>query len=45
MNKVRFDFGSKPVADGYVKVDGNTVYNEEKGYGILKNAEAECRPT
>lgn len=40
MNKVRFDFGCKKVMDGYIKVDGNCIFDEEKGYGIEKEAES-----
>ncbi|MCH5186498.1 MAG: hypothetical protein J1F64_10325, partial [Oscillospiraceae bacterium] len=39
MNKIRFDFGVKPVETGYIKVDGNCIYDDSKGYGILNKAE------
>lgn len=36
---LKFDFGpvGKPVAEGYTNVDLNTVYTEERGYGIKDN--------
>lgn len=34
MNKYKFDFGSKPVEEGYIKITGNTLYSENLGYGI-----------
>ncbi len=40
MNKVRFDFGCKSAVNGYIKVDGECIYSEEKGYGILNRAES-----
>lgn len=40
MNKVKFDFGSMPVKDGYIKVTGETLYSEDNGFGIEKEAEA-----
>lgn len=39
MNKVRFDFGVKPAETGYIKIDGNCLYDDEKGYGIINKAE------
>lgn len=40
MNKVRFDFGSKPAESGYIKIGADTLYDENTGYGILEKAEA-----
>lgn len=40
-----FDFGKKPVTPGYTKILGNTLYNDDLGYGIMKLAEAEERKT
>ena len=38
-----FDFGSKPPEEGYIKITGRTIYNEERGYGILRRAQAMLR--
>ncbi|WP_372775578.1 hypothetical protein [Mangrovibacterium sp.] len=35
MKKWRFDFGNGKAANGYIKIDAETVYSEEKGFGIL----------
>ena len=35
---ISFDFGSKPPVDGYIKVMGKTLYDEELGYGIARPA-------
>lgn len=43
MREASFDFGKKPPVDGYTKVVGDTLYSEEKGFGLFKNAEAEER--
>lgn len=40
-----FDFGKKPAVPGYIKIMDNTIYNEEKGYGIERAAEADERKT
>ncbi|MCD8390516.1 MAG: GDSL family lipase, partial [Firmicutes bacterium] len=40
---ISFDFGSKPAAEGYIKVTGKTIYNEELGYGLSKKAQAVLR--
>lgn len=40
MNEGSFDFGKKPVNDGYIKVTGTTIYNESAGFGIDSAAEA-----
>lgn len=40
MNKIRFDFGSKPAEVGYTKITGKTIYDENTGYGIINEAEA-----
>ncbi len=40
MSGISFDFGKKPVTDGYTKVLGNTLYDESKGYGIEKLTDA-----
>ncbi|MDQ0253194.1 fibronectin type 3 domain-containing protein [Evansella vedderi] len=31
-----FDFGNGPVAEGYLQVTNNMIYNSERGYGINK---------
>ncbi len=40
MKEASFDFGKKPVTEGYIKITGETVYNECAQYGILKPAQA-----
>lgn len=35
-----FDFGKKPAIDGYIKVTGTTLYDEETGFGMDSEAEA-----
>ena len=42
---ISFDFGSKEVEPGYIKVTGRTIYNEERGYGIIRKAQAMLRRT
>ena len=37
-HNICFDFGKKTACDGFLKVRGNTLYQEELGYGIVKNA-------
>ncbi len=34
-NKLKFDFGNGKVEKGYVKVNSNTHYSIEKGYGLI----------
>ena len=43
MKEASFDFGKKPPVDGYTKVTEKTLYSKEKGFGLLKEAEAEER--
>lgn len=40
MSNICFDFGKKPVTDGYKKVLWNSLYTPEKGWGIDHTAEA-----
>ena len=40
MNRYRFDFGSKPVEEGYIKITGDSIYSESVGYGITSSAES-----
>lgn len=40
MKEASFDFGKKPVTDGYTKVTEHTVYTDELGYGLESPAEA-----
>ena len=42
---ISFDFGSKTAADGYIKVTGNSLYDEALGYGIAHRAQAVLRTT
>ncbi len=45
MREGAFDFGKKPVCDGYIKVTGTTVYNSAVGYGIdfaAEEVERDC---
>ncbi|MGN0149199.1 MAG: hypothetical protein ACI4C7_03000, partial [Clostridia bacterium] len=43
MREASFDFGKKPVIDGYTKVTEHTLYTDKLGYGIEKQAAAEER--
>ena len=43
MKEASFDFGKKPVTDGYIKITDKTLYSEENGYGLADEAEAETR--
>ncbi len=45
MKEASFDFGKKPVIDGYTKVTEHTLYNGERGFGLERNASAEERET
>ncbi len=45
MKEASFDFGKKPVIDGYTKVTEHTLYNEERGFGLERDAKAEERET
>ena len=45
MKEASFDFGKKPPVDGYTKVTEKTLYSKEKGFGLLKAAEAEGKTT
>lgn len=40
MREVSFDFGKKPVTEGYVKVTGETLFKNDAEYGLLRTAEA-----
>ncbi len=40
MREGAFDFGKKPVCDGYIKITGTTLYDAAVGYGIDSVAEA-----
>ncbi len=40
MREASFDFGKKPVIDGYTKVTEYTLYTDELGYGLEKSAES-----
>lgn len=40
MVEVGFDFGKKPVIEGYVKVTGETLFKNDAEYGLLRTAEA-----
>jgi fibronectin type 3 domain-containing protein len=40
---ISFDFGSKQAADGYIKITGRSLYDEELGYGIARRAQAMIR--
>lgn len=40
MKEASFDFGKKPVTDGYVKIGEKSLYTDEKGYGLAKEAQA-----
>ncbi len=42
-NKFRFDFGAGLPVEGFIKVTSDTIYSEEQGFGIEKNAEAVLR--
>lgn len=37
-NKFRFDFGSGEAAEGFVKVTGNSIYDDKLGYGLQNTA-------
>lgn len=39
MNQLRFDFGITTAEEGYLKVTGNMLYNEELGYGLTQEAQ------
>lgn len=43
MNKVRFDFGTGPETDGFIKISPDTLYTDTIGYGISKKAEGAAR--
>lgn len=43
MKQASFDFGKKPVIDGYTKITDTTLYTDEQGYGLEKTAEAQER--
>lgn len=43
MREASFDFGKKPVTDGYIKVNETCLYSADKGYGLAKAAEADER--
>lgn len=43
MREASFDFGKKGVTDGYIKITGETIYNDGSEYGILNTAQAEER--
>lgn len=45
MKDLSFDFGKNPVMDGYIKINENTVYTDETGYGLVQKAEAHSRET
>lgn len=45
MREAGFDFGKKPVIDGYIKINEDTIYNDELGYGLETKAQAQCRET
>lgn len=45
MKEASFDFGKKPVIDGYTKVTEHAIYNEERGFGLERDAAAEERET
>ena len=38
MREVSFDFGKKPPVDGYTKINGQTLYSADKGYGLAHEA-------
>ncbi|MGN0162577.1 MAG: rhamnogalacturonan lyase [Candidatus Ornithomonoglobus sp.] len=40
---ISFDFGSKQAAEGYIKITGRSLYNDEVGYGIAHRAQAMIR--
>lgn len=43
MKEASFDFGIKSAADGYVKVNVDTLYSEELGYGLANKTDGEAR--
>jgi fibronectin type 3 domain-containing protein len=43
MKEASFDFGKKPVIDGYTKITDKTIYTDKLGYGLAKEAVAEER--
>lgn len=45
MREGSFDFGVKPPEEGYIKITGKTLYDDEKGYGLDDYAEGEERKT
>ncbi len=45
MKEASFDFGSKPVVDGYTKVTGNSLYSDASGWGLAEKADGEVRET
>lgn len=40
MRGLRFDFGSRNAADNYIKITGETIYDENTGYGLTEEAKA-----
>ncbi len=40
MQHISFDFGKKAPIDGFIKIGENSVYDEQKGYGLSETAEA-----
>lgn len=40
MREFSFDFGKKPVTEGYIKITGQTLFKNDAEYGLLNPAEA-----
>lgn len=42
-NIYRFDFGTGSAANGYIKITGDMVYSDKRGYGVEKKTEGIAR--